>query len=173
MPDLRVSVAEILGRPGENRRFALAEPVPGIRIELAEVQGDEPLTADLRLESVVEGVLVTGPATAPARFRCARCLKEIAGQVDLEICELFAEPGHAVGDEDAYRVEGDEIDLEPMLRDAVTLALPLNPLCDSDCQGLCAQCGAELATHTVDCIQEQPDPRWAQLDALREKLDSR
>ena len=173
MPDLRVSVAEILGRPGESRPLALSEKVPGIRIELAEVEAHKPVTADLRVESVVEGVLVTGPASAPARFRCARCLKEIAGSVELDVCELFAVPGHAVDDEDVYRVEGDTIDLEPMLRDAVTLALPLNPVCDADCKGLCAECGLELATHTVDCVKEQPDPRWAQLDALREKLDSR
>ena len=173
MPDLRVSVAEILGRPGENRRLALSERVPGIRIELAEVSAERPVTADLRLESVVEGVLVSGPAAAPARFRCARCLKEISGRVELDICELFALASHAVADEDAYRVEGDTIDLEPMLRDVVTLALPLNPLCDADCKGLCAQCGQEMATHSVDCVQEKPDPRWAQLDALREKLDSR
>ena len=170
---MRVSVAEILGRPGEYRRLALSEPVPGIRIELAEVDPERPVTADLRLESVVEGVLVTGPAAAPARFRCARCLKEIAGGVELEICELFAVPGHDIGDEDAYRVDGDTIDLEPMLRDAVTLSLPLNPVCDADCKGLCIECGEELAKHTVDCVQEKPDPRWAQLDALREKLDTR
>ncbi|MDQ3939737.1 MAG: YceD family protein, partial [Actinomycetota bacterium] len=150
----------------------VAESLPGARVALARLSTEAPLSAELRLESVVEGILVTGPASAPAAFECARCLKQFRGEVELEVCELFAAPGHLDSEEDAYRVEGEEIDLEPMLRDAVTLALPLNPLCDPDCRGLCAQCGREMARHTEECTQDATDPRWADLDVVRAKLQN-
>lgn len=165
-------MAEILGKPGENRPIHVSESLPDVRVSLTRVEPDAKIAADLRLESVVEGVLATGTASAPAIFQCARCLTEFPGTVETEICELFAVPARFNAEEDSYRVEGDEIDLEPMLRDALTLALPLNPVCAEDCKGLCAHCGKEMTAELCDCTKETTDPRWAELDALREKLES-
>jgi uncharacterized protein len=168
--ELRVSVAEILGYPGEYRDIRLDRPISGVRTALARVT-EGPVHAELRAESVVEGILMTGTVRAGTVLSCARCLDEFPSQVGLELCELFAGPGHESSVEDeAYRVEGKEVDLEPMLRDALTLALPLHPLCREDCPGLCARCGRRLDVGTCDCFQEETDPRWAELDALREKL---
>jgi uncharacterized protein len=168
--ELRVSVAEILGYPGEYRDIRLDRPISGVRTALARVT-EGPVHAELRAESVVEGILMTGTVRAGTVLSCARCLDEFPSQVGLELCELFAGPGHESSVEDeAYRVEGKEVDLEPMLRDALTLAMPLHPLCREDCPGLCARCGRRLDVGTCDCFQEETDPRWAELDALREKL---
>ncbi len=170
MQELRVSVAEILGYPGEYRDIRLDRPISGVRTALARVT-EGPLHAELRAESVVEGILVTGTVRAGTTLSCARCLDEFPSQVGLELCELFAGPGHEASVEDeAYRVEGKEVDLEPMLRDALTLALPLHPLCREECPGLCARCGRRLDVGSCGCFQEETDPRWAELDALREKL---
>lgn len=170
MQELRVSVAEILGYPGEYRDIRLDRPISGVRTALARVT-EGPVHAELRAESVVEGILMTGTVRAGTVLSCARCLDEFPSQVGLELCELFAGPGHESSVEDeAYRVEGKEVDLEPMLRDALTLAMPLHPLCREDCPGLCARCGRRLDVGTCDCFQEETDPRWAELDALREKL---
>ncbi|MDP9068895.1 MAG: DUF177 domain-containing protein [Actinomycetota bacterium] len=169
MHELSVSVAEILGRPGAYRDIHISKPLPGVRTALARLQKD--LDAELRLESVVEGVLVTGRATGPAVLQCARCLKQLPTRVSADVCELFYAPGHEPPpDEDAYVVGGLEMDLEPMLRDALTLALPLNPLCDEDCKGLCARCGKDLNLNDCTCTEPESDPRWAALDALRDKL---
>ena len=165
-------MAEILGKPGENRPIHISESLPDVRVSLTRLEPDAKIAAGLRLEAVVEGVLATGTASAPAIFECARCLKEFPGTVATDICELFATPTHFDAEEDSYRVEGDEIDLEPMLRDALTLSLPLNPLCSPDCKGLCAHCGKELVADVCGCTKESIDPRWAELDALREKLES-
>ncbi len=165
-------MAEILGKPGENRPLHVSESLPDVRVSLTRLEPDAKIAADLRLESVVEGVLATGTASAPAIFECARCLKEFPGVVETEICELFAIPAHFDAEEDSYPVEGDEIDLEPMLRDALTLSLPLNPLCSQDCKGLCAHCGKEMTAEICGCTKETTDPRWAELDALRAKLES-
>lgn len=165
-------MAEILGKPGENRPIHISESLPDVRVSLTRLEPDAKIAADLRLESVVEGVLATGSASAPAIFECARCLKEFPGTVSTEICELFATPAHLDAEGDSYRIDGDEIDLEPMLRDALTLSLPLNPICAADCKGLCAHCGAELTTEVCDCTKETIDPRWADLDALRQQLEN-
>jgi uncharacterized protein len=168
--ELTFSVTEILGHPGEYRDIRVDRPISGVRTALARLtQG--PVRAELRAESVVEGILMTGMVRADALLSCARCLDEFPSGVGLELCELFAAPGHESSVEDeAYRVRGTEVDLEPMLRDALTLALPLHPLCREDCPGLCPKCGRRLDEGSCDCFQEETDPRWAELDALRAKL---
>jgi uncharacterized protein len=167
---LRISVSEILGRPGEYRDVVVDAPVPDVATALAHVD-QKPVHAELRLESVVEGVLVTGPVRAPIVLECARCLEEFSSDLAVEVCELYAGPGHdGPLEDDAYEVDEGEIDLEPMLRDVLALELPLNPLCRPDCKGLCPQCGADLNAGTCDCKDEELDPRWAELAVLREKL---
>ncbi len=136
------------------------------------VPAGESIDLDLRLESVLEGVLASGQVGATARGVCGRCLEPVEYVVDVPFQELYAYPDRVshfqeVGDdEDDQRVlEGDLLDLEPTVRDAVVLALPFQPLCRPDCPGLCAQCGQPLADdpdHTHDVI----DPRWVALSGL-------
>lgn len=172
MQDLRLSVAEILGRPGEYRDIAVRRPLPGVGMALARL-GEQGIEGDLRIESVIEGILVTGRVQGDAVMQCARCLNEFRQDVTLRVCELFAGPGHeASEDADVYQVEGVEIDLEPMVRDAVTLALPLNPLCRKDCKGLCGTCGTDLNQGSCDCQEDDFDPRWAALSDLRQRLEN-
>lgn len=160
-----VSVADILGRPGEYRDLDVRAALPGVANALARLR-NEPVRARLRAESVVEGVLVTGRVEGPAAYECARCLTSHPTEVAVEVCELFS----GSGGEDSYRLVGTEMDLEPMLRDAVTLALPLRPLCREDCKGLCARCGNDLNAGPCDCAGDDIDPRWEALAALRERL---
>jgi uncharacterized protein len=165
-----VSVAEILGRPGEYRDIPVSHPVEGVEVALAHL-GTRPLTGSLRLESVVEGVLVTGSIEGRVELECARCLKAFSAPLEVDVCELYTAPGHEA-EPDAYRVVGTEIDLEPMLRDEAGLALPLNPLCRTDCAGLCARCGKDLNEGACGCVEEVTDPRWDALSELRAKLES-
>jgi uncharacterized protein len=166
----KVSVAEILGQPGRYRDIRLEQTVPGVEGALA-VLTDDPVEASLRAEAVVEGVLVTGGLTGSMQARCARCLKDIPAEVSIDVCELYVAPGHEVpDDEDSYEVNGLEIDLEPLMRDALALALPLNPLCGADCKGLCATCGQDLNEGPCSCTEEEIDPRWAALSELRDRL---
>ena len=170
MQNFRVSVAEILGKPGTYRDMTVREVLPEVGNALARLSGD-PIEARLRAESVVEGVLVTGPVDVEAEFDCARCLTKITGELSVDVCELYVGPGYeAPPEEDPYRVDGLEIDLEPMLRDAVTLALPLRPVCREDCKGICARCGQDLNQGPCDCKEDEVDPRWAALAELRDKL---
>jgi uncharacterized protein len=164
-----VPVAELLGQPGAYRDLSICAPLEGVAVDLARL-GEPPITADLRAQSVVEGILVTGRVEGSSELRCARCLTEFSAPLGLEVCELFAAPGHEAAAADAYLVAGTEMDLEPMLRDVIALALPLHPLCKEDCRGICALCGTDLNAGRCDCKQDDTDPRWAPLDALRAKL---
>ena len=167
--DFEISVAEILGQPGHLRDFQLDLPLRGVGTALAHLE-ERPLHAELRAESVVEGILITGEVEGQTTLECARCLKRFHSSIGLDVCELFLAPGHEPEDKESYRVSGMEVDLEPMLRDAVTLDLPLHPLCKDDCKGICARCGRELNLGACDCVEDTTDPRWAGLDALRDKL---
>lgn len=125
---------------------------------------------DLKVESVVEGVLVTGIVNATAHGSCSRCLEPVSGPLEFELLELYRyddlEP--VTEDEEEFpTLDGDLLDLEPTLRDSVVLALPLAPVCGEDCPGLCAECGAQLRDQ-ADHHHDQNDPRWAKLAGVFE-----
>src|SRR5262249_1883964 len=129
-------------------------------LELVRVPAGASVELDLRLESVMDGVYLSGTAVAPVSAGCGRCLDPISLELDAPLQELFAyEPDPE--DAEAPVLDGDLIDLEGLLRDAVVLALPLNPLCEPDCRGLCPGCGARLAEVGPEHHHDAIDPRWA------------
>lgn len=149
-----------------------------IGLELIAVDAGSPLQLDLRLESVSEGVLVSGTVSAATTGECARCLTALAGEIEIELTELFAYPDSATDetteDDELPRVirgGGTEaVDLEQPIIDAIGLVLPFSPICNPDCAGLCPECGVALATAGPGHGHEQIDPRWAKLAALREQI---
>ncbi len=144
-------------------------PAPaGLTAELVGVPEGSDLAIDLRLESVSEGVLVSGTAEVTLTGECARCLDPISQELGVEVQQLFVYPGNEVeaDDEEIGRLVDDMVDLEPLLRDAVVLALPLAPVCRDDCPGLCPDCGARLADVEPDHGHDLVDPRWAALRAM-------
>ena len=156
------------------RKVSRSLPAPaGLGIEVIGIPEGSTVQLDLRLEAVVEGVLVTGTARGELKGECVRCLEPIEQKLDADFQELYYYPegtnrfatDEEDEDEEASRLEGDLFDLEPVLRDAVVLALPLQPVCQEDCLGLCSECGARL-TDDPDHHHEAVDPRWAALQGL-------
>lgn len=166
-----VDTRELGRRPGSLRRVSHIVPAPSGDSALGnDVLGVAPgsdLELDLRLESVVEGVLVTGRVRAQVAGECVRCLEHLERPLETDFQELFAYDDVEIEDEDAdqLRLVGDYLDVEQVLRDAVVLALPFMPLCRADCPGLCPDCGARLAD---DPEHHHPttDSRWKALDVL-------
>ncbi len=135
-------------------------------IAVIGVPPGSPIELDLRLESVVEGVLVSGTASVQVRGECVRCLGEVSDQLEVDIQELYVYPGVEQDDDLASRLEGDLIDLEPLLRDEVVLDLPFQPLCRDDCLGLCVECGANLNDDPAHRHGAALDHRWEALRGL-------
>ena len=163
---LVIDTRELGRRPGSMRKVSRTVPAPAdMGIEVIGVPEDSDLELDLRLEAVMEGVLVSGTAEVSLTGECVRCLEPLAGeQLVVDLQELYMYPDSET-EEDAPRLVGDLIDLEPLLRDAVVLALPLQPVCREDCAGLCPECGA-LLNEEPDHSHDSADPRWAALRGL-------
>ena len=139
--------------------------------EVLRVPEGAPVEFDLRTEAVMEGVLVTGTVRAALEGECVRCLEPISEEIEVRFQELFVYDDREVDPDEELEVsklQDDLVDLEPLLRDAVVLALPFQPLCQDDCPGLCAECGARLADDPDHTHGEPVDPRWAALGALAE-----
>jgi uncharacterized protein len=164
-------------RPGTMHELTREVGAPSdFGTDVLRVEEGHPLLLDLRLESVVEGVLVTGSVRGTATGACVRCLDPLTQEVGGTFQELFVhaerhDHHREVGDEEAaeeLRVEDGLIDLEPVLRDTVVPALPFQPVCRPDCPGLCSECGMPLA-EDPEHQHDQIDPRWAALSALAEQ----
>ncbi|MFC3999577.1 YceD family protein [Nocardiopsis sediminis] len=174
-----------LGRqPGSSRTVSRAVSAPGsFATGMSGVPEGAEIDLDLRLEAVMEGVLVTGTATATAAGECARCLDPVSDPIEAGFQELFRYPdddlvpADSVDQEDEdedYYLEGESIDLEQVVRDAVVLALPLSPLCRDDCPGLCPECGVKLAdAEPGHGHGDGVDPRWEALRQLGEEPGDR
>lgn len=174
---LVLDTQELGRRPGSMVELHRSVEAPAdLGTDVIAITQDQPIELDLRLESVVEGVLVSGSVRATASGACVRCLDPVSREVDLTFQELFAyadraahhkEVGADADETEEYQLEGDLLDLEPVLRDTVVPALPFQPVCRDDCPGLCSECGAALADdpgHHHDVI----DPRWSALQKLAE-----
>ncbi|NUS42519.1 MAG: DUF177 domain-containing protein [Mycobacteriaceae bacterium] len=155
-------------RPGslreERRSFATPER---IGLDLIAIPEGADIELDLQLQAVSEGVLVTGTVSAPVAGECGRCLEPFTDNLRLQLTELFAYPDslteRTTEEDEVRRLVDDHADLEPVVVDAVGLALPLQPACSPDCPGLCSECGVRLAIAGADHRHEILDPRWAGL----------
>jgi DUF177 domain-containing protein len=129
--------------PGSVLRQSRTAPAPAdLAVELASIPEGSEMALDVQLEGVAEGVLVTVTVQAPLAGECARCLEPVSSTIRVRFRELF---GYEASEDGGYLLDGDLLNLEPALRDALVLELPLAPLCADDCAGLCVECGVRLA----------------------------
>jgi len=168
-PALAVDVRELLQRPGAHKHVVVRAPLEDLATPVASVPPDRPVTVDAEIESVVEGLLVTGTVSATALVSCVRCLRQFDQDLEVPVRELFALEQRPADDEDeGYAVlPDDRLPLDTMARDALVLGFPASPLHSPDCAGLCPVCGADR--NTTDCGHggsETIDPRWAGLAGL-------
>ena len=153
-------------RPGALRRIELTFPAPeALDNGFTAIAKGAEIDIDGRVESVHEGVLVTANVQSEAKTECSRCLDPLELDVDVEFQELFA---YSLTDEDDLVITDDSIDLEQVVRDAVVLSLPFQPICSSDCEGLCVECGAKLKENPQHVHEAPVDPRWNALKNLME-----
>lgn len=168
---LRIGITELRRRPGTQRDVEVATRLPDLAITSAQVPADADVVVDATLEWIEGGITILGTVRAPWVGECRRCLDPVDGELEVTLSEVF-EPRPTDGE--TYPIEGDEVDLEPVVRDAVLLHLPLAPLCRPDCPGPApdtfpATVEGELGTGraTDPGAPAEPDPRWAGLEQLK------
>ena len=161
---LRVNAAELLRRPGSEKHLELQVTVADLGLDDERFRPGDAVVVHLRLEALTDGIVVNGEVVAPWHGICRRCATTATGELHSEVHELYQE---TVTDPDAFPLEGEQLDLEPMVREVLVLDAPQSPLCRPDCAGLCPQCGTDLNTGSCGCQQVAADPRWAALDQLK------
>lgn len=161
---LVVAVADLLGRPGAQRVVEVDAELPDLAISSAGVPPGERVLARLLLDSTGSALVVSGEMRAPFVGECRRCLRAVEGEAVAEVKEVYER--HPTEGE-TYLLDGDEIDLEPLVRDAVLLALPIAPLCAEDCGGPWPEAYEVTPVDDAGGDDEPVDPRWAALDQLR------
>jgi uncharacterized protein len=173
-----IDTHELGRRPGSQHVMSVSVPAPAeLGVEMLAVPEGVPIEIDLRLEAVMEGVLVTADAVAPLKGECVRCLEPIIDEVEVHFQELFMyddtrDAATLDENDEVTLTDGDLVDLEPALRDAVVLELPIDPLCSEDCLGLCPDCGFRLAEDPSHTHEAPIDPRWAGLVGLETSNDA-
>lgn len=165
---LVLDVRELGRRAGAMMTIRRTAPAPTDLVNpMIGIPAGSDLGIDVMAESVIEGVLITGTVQGAAQGSCSRCLEPFTTPLTVEVQELFQyrDTGSDDQDEELPTFDGELIDLEPTIRDAVVLALPIAPVCDEGCQGLCSECGVRMADNPGH-HHDQTDPRWAVLGEL-------
>ena len=178
---------ELPRRAGEMKEYQLdLEILEPVGVPLVAVPAGDVIEVDMRLESVAEGILLSADIYAIAKGECIRCLDPVEITVERKIQELYRyEPTNDKGgkrkkhssrtdnsDEidldavDELWLDGNEMNLEVPIRDAIVLDLPVNPLCSEACLGLCPDCGEKWEKLPEDHAHEVIDARWAGLAGL-------
>ena len=145
----------------------------------------DPVDLAIRVTKDAQKVRLTGRLRATLEVNCSRCLEPFRVPVDAALDQIFLPEGAQVvsasddEDEDGGQeadagvsfYKDETIDLGELMRDEFYLALPMKPLCQDDCKGLCPVCGVNRNRETCSCKEEWVDPRMESLRALLKKDD--
>lgn len=163
---LVVNVLELLRRPGSTKDLAATLDAAAFDFGDERVL-ERPIEVNAHLESMSDGITVSGTATMWIHGECRRCLRPLEESVAVRFDELYQA---TVQDPDAHPIDQDQAALLPMVRENLLLAMPMAPLCRPDCAGLCPTCGADLNQGPCACPPPAADDRWSALDELKQRL---
>lgn len=156
-----IPVGDLRRQPGSRRELHHEITARELGLRDVIIPDGSTIVFDGHLEAISDGVVVTGTVTVPWRGRCRRCLEDVEGVAHAPFEEVWSI--HPL-DEDHWLLENDEIAIDPILRDAALISLPLAPLCREDCRGPAPE---KFPTGLAsDPKEPKKDPRWAALDQL-------
>ena len=162
-----IGVHDLMHKPGSMRRVDTDLVLPDeLTNSIATLAAGDEIELESRIESVHEGILVTGTVFGTAKAECSRCLDPLTLPVEVDFQELFA---YSLTEPDDFVVQDEHIDLEQVIRDAVVLSLPFQPTCSADCLGLCSECGLKLAENPNHEHEAAIDSRWSALQNFKEE----
>ena len=160
----KLLVTDLQGRSGAHRDEIIVGPIE-IEMDLERVEANQPATVEVRLEALADEILARGSVEYAAVLQCNRCLAEWTESGKVSFTQLY---GRDPGEEIEPISRDGHIDLEPAIRDEVSLALPLVPLCREDCLGLCPTCGTDLNTVPCSGHADESDSPFSALQQLLE-----
>ena len=167
-PKLLISVTEIRRHLGSRLDVHCLLEARGVGLTDVRVVDGAELVLDGELESISDGVVLTGSVTVPWVGVCRRCLDDVSGQAEIDVREVYET--HPT-DGETWPLVSDQIDVGPLLHDTALLAIPLAPLCREDCAGPAPErfpaLPADDADHDPADAEPPRDPRWAGLDDLQ------
>lgn len=163
---LYIDVSDLAGKPGTSRILPAEGSIQGLISGLGRVDENDPVHVNLTLTSRENGVAVRGRAWGRFQLSCSRCLIEYGEAFGVDLNEMFYFEPEVAEEKDGYEVKDQTVDLEPMLRDAIVLNIPIKPVHAEDCRGLCAVCGADLNVTNCRHGEDLVDIRWAPLRDL-------
>jgi uncharacterized protein len=164
---LVVNILELIRRPGTYKDLDVDVSTAEFAFDDPRIDDSRDVHAELHVESTSGGIVVNGLVIAQARGACSRCLADLGLSVASDVDEIYQ---RVPENDDVYPLEGDQLDLRPMVRESVLLAIPEAPLCSPSCKGLCPVCGVDLNRESCGCARPTADDRWSVLDQLRGKL---
>ena len=161
---LRIPVAELIGRPGAVRRVSGAFELPGLVLERTGTGIDPAVVVGLEIVTIVAGLSVTGSVRARWHGDCRRCLLVMGEVIDVPVSEVFEDDATEA---ETWPIAAEHVDLEPVIREALLLALPLSPLCRPECAGPDPDRFPTDGAREDETASSARDPRWAALEDLR------
>ncbi len=166
-PAFQINIGALRHRSGEREEFECKGPLDDLATSGAQVPHTEAVLFIGTVESIEGGnrMVVVGDVRATWHGECRRCLTDATGNIDAHVREIFEDKAT---EGDTYSLNRDIADLEPMVREAIMLEVPIAPLCKEACKGLCPECGTNRNESSCECIVDLSDPRWAALDALKD-----
>ena len=159
---MRINARELLRVPGATREIDAAIDASTLGVDDERITG--PVAVDLDAVSSIDSIVVTGTVALPWSAPCRRCLTQVDGVAVVHVDEVYQDD--VVAGDDAYVIEGDQIDLAPAVREYVVLELPDDALCRDDCASICPVCGIDRNASACSCDTTVRDDRWAALDQL-------
>jgi uncharacterized protein len=165
---LVVPVTELVRHPGSHKHVSTTVAADGLALPDVRVPDGAPVTVEVELDALGDGVVVHGTVSAPWEGTCRRCLQPARGHATALVEEIYQVRPTS---EEAFTFDGDAIDLAPLVRENVLVELPLAPLCRHDCAGLCPACGTDRNAEPCGCETTRSDPRWGALEALKAQLE--
>lgn len=162
---LRLLVSDLLSKPGETRSESATLP---ISFELQNARVDDVASVESSLTSLSDGIVARGRASVTAKLVCNRCLTGWETELEVVFEQVYRlRPQDA--DEEMLVEQGAWIDLEAVVHDELSLAVPLTPLCRIGCLGLCPTCGTDLNVEPCAGHGEESSSPFA---ALRELFET-
>ncbi len=133
----------------------------------------------MRINKTYREVLINGDIKADVDLQCSRCLKDFKLMMNIPV-DVVYNPVDELKSEERYELRqdeldmgfysGDELDLSELIKEQIILNIPMKPLCNELCKGICLKCGADLNYDKCSCGEKEIDPR---LEILKKFLNNR